>query len=151
MIAVPGALAWSRDEVDMAKDDAWRRFREREDEQDANQEAPTLREKRLNTGLAPKPGAASAAVPTQDIEKLIQLIEPLIEQVGNLYAQYFAGLEKRPPVEKRQLLDSSVAQLVATPKTTPSMQFRAQTIIQRHQTHKERWDRMLKENEKGKR
>jgi hypothetical protein len=131
----------------MGKDDAWRRFREREDEKENDSEPQGLREKRLNTGPTPTQAGPGPTVQTQDVDKLIQLIEPLIEQVGNLYAQYFAGVEKRPPLEKRRLLDSWVAQLVNAPKTTPSTQFRAQTIIQRHQTHKERWDRMLKERE----
>ncbi len=132
----------------MAKeDDAWRRFRDREDET-AKDEAPSLREKRLNSGLPPKPGSALSG--SVDLEKLMQQIEPLIEQVGNLYAQFFAGVEKRLPLEKRKLLDALVAQLLSAAKNSPGLQFRCQTIIQRHQTHKDRWERLIKDFEDGK-
>lgn len=133
----------------MAKDDdAWRRFREREDEKEKGEDAPSLRDKRLATGLSPTPGPLPTN--TQDIDKLVQQIEPLIEQVNNLYGMFFSGVEKRPPQEKRRLLDAMVMQLTNAPKPNPGVQFRSQTIIQRHQTHRDRWEKMMKDFEDGK-
>ncbi len=126
----------------MAKnDDAWRRYREREDESDSPKTGPE------------KAGTAAPITTSGDsagIDQILRLIEPLIEQTNNLYAQYVAGVERRPPIEKRKQLDSMAAQLLAHPKPTSASKFKAQTVLTRYQIHRDRWDKLLRDLEDGK-
>ncbi|MGK5081986.1 hypothetical protein WDW37_01680 [Bdellovibrionota bacterium FG-1] len=86
-------------------------------------------------------------------DKLIELIkraEPLIEQVNGLYNQYVAGVESRPPIERRKHLDELMVSIQGLPKPTPAYQFRYQTLNASYLTHRERWERMCKDLESGK-
>jgi hypothetical protein len=101
-----------------------------------------------------KPGFGSEPdknqTPAQKIEELIHRVDPLIEQVNNLYNQFATGVERLAPAEKRKQLQAMIDQLQAVPKTNSTYRFRVQTIIGRFNTMAERWDRMLRDIESGK-
>ena len=80
---------------------------------------------------------------TEKVDELIKRAEPLIQQLNNLYAMYVAGVEKRPPIERRSQLDQIMVTLQLMSKPTPAYQFRYQTLLQSYVTHKERWEKML--------
>jgi hypothetical protein len=129
------------------EDEGWRRRREREKENE---------EIELNKpNVASKAGlAAPTAIGASSNEKLVQLMDqagPLIEQVNHLYNMFFSGAEKKPPIERRKHLEQVMASIQLTSKPTPSIQFRANNLMSGFQTHRDRWDRMLKELEDGKR
>ena len=88
---------------------------------------------------------------TDEVEELLQKIDPLIEQLNNLYHMYLAGVEKRPPVERRRVLDSMVRKILDSNKQTLGVKFRASTLASRYQMHCERWDKQLRALETGKR
>ncbi len=121
-------------------DQDWRKKREREDEAEAEHLTRSLKK-------AGVPQVAGGP-PVSKLEDLIEKIPPLIEQVNQLYNMYLSGVEKRPPIERRQYLDQCIAQLGAFPKPTQAAQFKATTLLQTYQTHRDRWDRLLRAKEK---
>lgn len=122
----------------MARDDEEadriKRRREREDEQESG------------GGPGAKPGSPQG----EKFEELLRRAEPMIERLGNLYNQYIAGVEKFPPIEQRKQLEQTMQTLMLMPKPTAGAQFKFSTIQATFVTHRERWDRMLKDLEAGK-
>jgi len=121
-------------------DQDWRKKREREDEAEAEHLTRSLKKAGVPQG--------TGGPPVSKLEDLIEKIPPLIEQVNQLYNMYLSGVEKRPPIERRQYLDQCIAQLGAFPKPTQVAQFKATTLLQTYQTHRDRWDRLLRAKEK---
>jgi hypothetical protein len=139
----------------MARDYAEKKKqREEEDEADAISQA-------AKKNVPTAPGKAGGSWPTLDtqaakaagVEKLEELMgraEPLIDQLNALYQMYIAGVESRPPTERRGHLDQLMVTLGLIAKPNATYQFRYQTILQSYNTQKERWDRMCKDLESGK-
>ncbi|OFZ78381.1 MAG: hypothetical protein A2583_13910 [Bdellovibrionales bacterium RIFOXYD1_FULL_53_11] len=127
--------------------DAWRRFRQREDK----------REEEGGLAKPGKPGASRSpmeGLPKDDTARFQQLLDqadPMIEQVGNLYAQFFSGAEKRAPIEKRAQLDHIMDVLFNMPKATPAQKFRYGSLQNRYIVNRDKWDKTLKALEDGKR
>ncbi len=119
-------------------DDPWRRLRDKEDDEE-------------DGGLTSRHGVAQTPKDSSN-EKLVELIqraEPMIEQLNNLYNMYFAGAEKRPPIERRSQLDQLMATLQLMSKPTPALQFRFSTLQSQYITHRDRWEKLLKQHEKS--
>ena len=114
--------------------------RDREDELDA---AIQLKRK------GPSNPSASSD-PLVQIEQLLKQSEPLIEQLNNLYNQYFSGAEQSPPIQLRKHLDENMAHLANLPKPTASLRFRASSLTSQYVTFRDRWDKKLKDIETGK-
>ncbi len=87
---------------------------------------------------------------TAKVRALMKRAEQLVEQTQNLYQQYFAGIEKFPPRDRRNALEYTMTQLFYLAKTTPNIRFRYGNLLSKFQTHRDRWDRMLKDYESGK-
>jgi hypothetical protein len=126
-----------------------RRERERE-------EREREREQEEAAALAKKRPGHSAALDKGDgsVERFLELLgraEPLIEQVNALYNQYLSGVERRAPAERRQQLDQLMMTLQTMSKPTQALQFRFNTLNASYATFRERWDRMCKDLESGKR
>jgi hypothetical protein len=83
------------------------------------------------------------------LQELLDRAAPLVEQVNALYNQFFAGVESRPPVERRKLLDGLIAQLEGMSKPTVQYQFRFNNIAASYLTYKSRWDKQTKALENG--
>lgn len=135
-----------RDDKD---DDAWRRRREREDEQE---KAAELEKVSKQGGLAIGQSEKSFGrdLSTEQLNAMLQAAQITIEQVSQLYTQYIAGVEKLPPNEARKKLELMMLQIQNAAKSTPSMKFKTQTLISTFHTHRDRWDRTLKDLESGK-
>lgn len=132
----------------MARDstfDERRRQRELEDQQEAQDKAAQANRKA--TG-----GALQRGTGDPEIDKLIELLtraEPMIEQVNNLYNQYLAGIEARPPLERRKQLEQVMTTLQLMNKPTPAYQFRYSSLNMSYSSHRDRWDRLAKDLEAG--
>jgi hypothetical protein len=127
--------------------DPWKRFRERQVEQKPSQSGAgqtTPRRSGPSTSAGLNSGARS---PSEELELLARQIEPLLEQLNSLYQMYLQGLEKRPPIEKRALLDRLLVQLNDLSKTNASIRFRSQTLVTSAHTRIELWNRQLKKFE----
>lgn len=127
-------------------------MREREEERERELEEETENAKRPKSGSA---AAAASSSPTarpaaERLPSLIAQAEPIVEQLNSLYNQYIAGIEKRPPLERRKHLDQLIATILSAGKPTPALQFRCQTLLNHYQTHRDRWDKMMRDLELGK-
>lgn len=134
----------------MADNDDERRKRQREREDEREQEE---RIARIQAGVeAPtsKGREAEDASETYSATMLMAQAEPLIEHLNSLYNQLVAGVEKRPPLEKRQQLDAYMTRLNTAVKNSPSLNFKYSNLVSKYQTYRDRWDRMLKDLESGK-
>jgi hypothetical protein len=133
------------------KDDDWRRKRDREDESEREFEQKRIRER----GIVPSGKSAGtenlSADPGQRLSELLDRVGPLLEQLNNLYAMFIAGVERRPPIERRQVLEAMIQQIGGLPKPTPAISFRVQTVLTSFNSHRDRWDKMLRDRENGKR
>ncbi len=87
---------------------------------------------------------------TDRIRELLGQIEPKIEQVHQLYRQFFSGVEKRPPKVAHDQLLQLLTSLKAIQKPTPALRFQAETLIARYTSYQTQWDKMLKQQESGK-
>ena len=82
-----------------------------------------------------------------EMERLSDLLEravPLIEQVNSLYNQYRMGTERKPPIERRQVLDQVMNSIQLMRKPTEGARFRVRQIAAKYMSYKDRWDRILK-------
>lgn len=135
------------------EDDAWRRYREREEEAEGDEEGLSLKERRTG-GAAPVPGPGGKTQPgrvlTSPLDRQIEQAQTLIDQVGALMKMYVAGIERLPPIEKRKQLEAIIIQIQNAAKPTNAMQFRAGTLLASYNTHKDKWDRTLRDLETGK-
>ena len=137
------------------------RLREREDEE----EAEALQRKEEREAAARKsraPGSPSAGLlaeaedirnsgSSDKLHELLERIEPLLEQVHQLYNQFFSGIEKRPPLERRKQLDQTMEMILLMNKPTASLQFKCTTIRTRYVSFAEQWDRRIRQLESVKR
>jgi hypothetical protein len=132
------------------RNDDWRRRREREEESERELESKQARSRGVE-----HPGRHGIETQSSDPkQKLIELMDrsgPMMEQLNNLYAMYLSGVERRPPIERRQVLDALMQQISGLPRPTPALQFRVQTVLASYTAHKDRWDKLMRERENGRR
>jgi hypothetical protein len=132
----------------MARDDqdAWKRFREREDEQ----ENEKTNQKVLEVKFPSLGKSNKVEVSSDRFDEFLSRADPLIEQINNLYNMYIAGVEKTPPLQKRKILDQVMASLQGMSKPTPSARFKFNSMQSRYLVHKDRWDKLIRDLESGK-
>ncbi len=93
---------------------------------------------------------APARNENDELRAALHSMEILIDQLDHLYAQYFARYEKRPPIEKRRMLDAKMTQLESAVKPTPDLKFRFGAVQSKYTTFRDRWEKQLKDFESGK-
>jgi hypothetical protein len=146
----------------MAPKDGWERLREREDQEEREREEALqaeLLKKRLQPGgkksdagveLVREASIQSSGGSTEKLVELMDRVEPLLDQVRVLYAQYFSGAERLPPIERRKQLDQVMNALSLMAKPTQVHQFRFKALQARYQSFCEQWERKLRDVESGK-
>jgi hypothetical protein len=134
----------------MAKDDdPWKRFRDREDEQD-KEVTKTLSLFERRTQITHPELNVPAAPSTDKLDQLLHDAQMLIEQVSNLLKMYVVGVESLPPVEKRKILERTMEAIQSSNKPTQASQFRAKSLQASYASNKDRWDRIMRDLETGK-
>jgi len=125
----------------MASDDEEQRKRRRarEDEYELEEQA---RKQRL--------GVEATRPSSEQLEEFLERIEPLIDQVDNLYNQYIHGYEKHPPLERRKLLDQLISTVSLMGKGGSTLQFRYNTLHARYISHRDKWEKWMRNLESGK-
>ena len=126
------------------KNDPWGRFRSRQIEKKSDVNNAKIR---ALQGTAAESVVQDGSV---DFTELFKKIDIMVDQLSNLYNQYIAGAEKRPPVEKRKQFDQLIEFLTNVPKPTMSIKFKSMTMLTQSQTKKEHWDKLLRKLEAGK-
>lgn len=130
----------------MARDEDLKSRRRREEKEEEEAKATALEKANPRLGGS----GIGAALDSNQLAELMARAEPMIEQLNNLYNMYVAGVEKRPPLEKRSQLDALVTQLNNVHKATSAQQFRWQTFYNHYQTNRDRWTKLMKDLEDGK-
>ena len=71
------------------------------------------------------------------------------EALRTVYEQYFAGVEKRQPMQKRQAYERALLKSKLGSATKPTVRFQFSTIQQRFASYRTYWDRVLRQIEEG--
>lgn len=100
---------------------------------------------------AVSPSSPSAAVEAAAFDALLASAELLVEQVHQLFNQFFAGIEKRPPIERRKVLEQKMHEIQGVTRASPMLRFKAATLQSRFQSFSEQWDRRLRQLESARR
>jgi len=82
------------------------------------------------------------------VDQKVQDTRLLMDQTHALYQHYFNGIERRPPIEKRLLLESKVNELQRIGGSTTAIKFKVSQFIQLYTTFREMWDRKLRDMER---
>ena len=88
--------------------------------------------------------------PDQNIDRLLERGEPMIDQLNNLYNQFMAGVERAPPIAQRKQLDELFNSISQLPKNTPALRFRYDNVYSKYRTFRDRWDKLMRDLEDGK-
>jgi len=126
-------------------DDPWKRLRERENEAEIGE--LSLFEKRIKgtTDLTP-----SAAPSTDKLDSLIHSAQTLIEQINGLMNMFAVGVETRPPIERRRLLEKTMDAIMQSTKPTQAAMYHASSMNASFLIHNDKWERMLRDIDSGK-
>lgn len=124
------------------EEESWKRRRSREDEADQEEKKHSPVKKRENE--------KSSELTSEKLDDLIQRAEPMIDQLNNLYNMFAVGVERLAPMERRKQLDQIMLAIQMTSKSTPASLFKYRAIQSRYFSHKEKWEKILKDMENGK-
>jgi hypothetical protein len=91
-------------------------------------------------------------IPATSVEVSMEYdgLQSLLEQVHQLYLQYFSGLERRPPNEKHAQLEKRLKTLQSS-NQPEHLKFRLNTLKTQYASYRDLWERKLKEKETGRR
>lgn len=85
---------------------------------------------------------------SEQIDRKLKDFRLLVDQTHQLYLQYFNGIEKRPPVEKRKLIETQMVELQRLPQAQPTQRFKIQQAVQHFLSFKDLWERKLRDRER---
>jgi hypothetical protein len=81
-------------------------------------------------------------------ETLVEM-EKRVSELKALYENYFAGIERREPLQKRDALTRQLRQLMVEGRAATQLQFRLSNLRARFTTLETYWNRVTKEIEEG--
>jgi hypothetical protein len=84
-----------------------------------------------------------------DIDNLLTQLEQNIERLRVRYEQYFMGVDRLPPEQLRKDVVRQVFQLEQTFIRNTAQKFRLQSLVQRFNTYKTYWNRIMRQIEEG--
>ncbi len=86
-----------------------------------------------------------------DLIHEISFLKQKIEILEQKFAQYFMGLEKRPPLKELAEIKSQISKLMQMESSLkqPSEKFQVQTIVNRFTSYRLKWERGVKDIEEG--
>lgn len=87
--------------------------------------------------------------PPTPLEEELNRLEVLIRQLKQQYDIFFAGAAKRPPLETRREVESTVDVLGRTPMQRFSDRYRYNTLAGKYQTYRELWAKLMRMREEG--
>ncbi len=84
-----------------------------------------------------------------EIQDLVDSLNPRLERLRALYEQYFMGIERIPPATLRKDIDRAFWRLRRERFNNTALRFRFQQILQRYNVYKQHWMRIMREIERG--
>lgn len=120
---------------------------------DEEDEALSLKIKRAqNSALPQTKEVEQTHLRADQSEVLLQQTQALLEQTNHLYQMYFQKIERRPPIEKKSILDKNIQQIQKSIQAginiSATYKFKAQQFITQYKVYVELWERKLKELER---
>ena len=85
----------------------------------------------------------------RDFTKTLSKLEAHIEEVRLKHDRYFAGLDRREPVDERLKLQKEVREITAASVTNTQLKFRLQTLVARFNALNRLWERIVFEIDAG--
>jgi hypothetical protein len=85
----------------------------------------------------------------REFTKILDKLETKIEAVRLAHDRYFAGLERREPVDERLKLQKLVRDVTATHVTNTQLKFRLQMLVGRFNAFFRLWERTVMEIDAG--
>src|SRR5438067_3747953 len=76
-------------------------------------------------------------------------LEEDIRKLKNKYDQFFAGIQKFPPMHERRLLEVYIHELGKQKMRDNTRRFRYQQLLSRYNQYREMWGRKMREREEG--
>ena len=76
-------------------------------------------------------------------------LEEDIRKLKNKYDQFFAGIQKFPPMHERRLLEVYIYELGKQKMRDNTRRFRYGQLLTRYNQHREMWGRKMREREEG--
>jgi hypothetical protein len=87
---------------------------------------------------------------SSEAQRVIVRLEKELRDLKRAFELYFAGVERRPPIEDFEKLKKSFAGLVGRGFATAQVRFRVENLLSRWQTYRAKWERDLAKMEVGK-
>ena len=85
----------------------------------------------------------------REIDGMLQKLEQRIDTLKKRYERFFLGVERRPPTAMRKQVVREVFELEQTYINNTAQKFRLRSLVQRFNTHKTRWNRIMRQIEEG--
>ncbi|MDP9361092.1 MAG: hypothetical protein M3P29_06535 [Acidobacteriota bacterium] len=76
-------------------------------------------------------------------------LEEDIRKLKNKYDQFFAGIQKFPPMHERRLIEVYIYELGKQKMRDNARRFRYSQLLTRYNQHREMWGRKMREREEG--
>lgn len=100
--------------------------------------------------MAPNSKAIDPALDGKQVDKALNDLERMIEQLKRDYESFFAGGLKRPPIDLRASIESSVRRFSSIQTLNNAQRFRYSSLAARFLTYAELWNRQIRLREEGK-
>ena len=84
-----------------------------------------------------------------ELDLALRVADERIEKLKVQYDMYFAGFERKLPLQPRRELDALVQALRREPVRATAVRFKVQSLIQKFSTYAQKWDRVLLQIEQG--
>lgn len=85
----------------------------------------------------------------QQIDAKLQQLDQRIDTLKRRYERYFLGIEQRPPNAMRKQVVREVFEMEQLFIRNTAQKFRLRALVQRFNTHKTRWNRIMRQIENG--
>src|SRR5437660_10388393 len=79
----------------------------------------------------------------------LEKLEEDIRRLKNRYDQFFAGIQKAPPLQERRNIDVFIHELSREKVRDNSRRFRMNQLLSRYNQLREMWGRRMREREEG--
>ena len=88
-------------------------------------------------------------MPIKQEDDPLEKLEEDIRRLKNRYDQFFAGIQKTPPVQERRNIDVFIHELSRLKIRDNSRRFRLNQLLTRYNQMREMWGRRMREREEG--
>ncbi len=93
--------------------------------------------------------ARDDAPSSKEIDSMLQRLERRLETLKKQYRRYFLGIDLRPPNQLRKQVVREIFELEQTFISNTAQKFKLRSLTQSFNTHKTRWNRVMRQIEEG--